>query len=164
MVAALPLRGAILPQVSSGTTGSLPPAMLIQARVSRPPSLLRLNRAQSYRQKRLPTRPPSPRDSEPRHGDVRGAHSPPRDAHRGGGNGPLSRMQNVRRRANIERAMADKVFVVVASSADSPAQAFVRRYAGQGLRLLTPGDLSYAGWCYRLGGIAVGVCDTCERR
>jgi hypothetical protein len=53
--------------------------------------------------------------------------------------------------------MADKVFVVVASSADSPAQAFVRRYAGQGLRLLTPGDLSYAGWCYRLGAMPTAV-------
>jgi hypothetical protein len=53
--------------------------------------------------------------------------------------------------------MADKVFVVVASRADSAAQAFVRRYAGQGLRLLTPDDLSCVGWCYRLGAIETAM-------
>jgi hypothetical protein len=53
--------------------------------------------------------------------------------------------------------MADQVFVVVASRVDTAAQAFVRRYAGQGLRLLTPDDLSCAGWCYRLGAIETAV-------
>lgn len=73
------------------------------------------------------------------------------------GNERLSKMQNVRRRANIESAMADRIFVVVASCADSAAQAFVRRYAGQGLRLLTPEDLSCAGWCYRLGAMETAM-------
>lgn len=47
--------------------------------------------------------------------------------------------------------MASKAFIVVASRQDSAARAFVDRHASIGACLMTPDDLSKAGWCYRLG-------------
>src|SRR5262245_59736765 len=53
--------------------------------------------------------------------------------------------------------MAEQVIVVVASRTDAPARNFVRRYAAQGVYLLTPADLSHCGWSYRVGHIEASM-------
>ena len=52
--------------------------------------------------------------------------------------------------------MADPI-VVVASHTDAPAWSFARRYAAQGVCLLTPADLSYCGWSYRAGNMETSM-------
>jgi hypothetical protein len=53
--------------------------------------------------------------------------------------------------------MAEQVIVVVASCTDAPAWGFARRYAAQGVYLLTPADLSHCGWYYRVGDIETSI-------
>ena len=52
--------------------------------------------------------------------------------------------------------MPDQI-VVVASHTDAPAWGFARRYAAQGVCLLTPADLSHCGWYYRVGEIETSM-------
>ena len=59
--------------------------------------------------------------------------------------------------------MADPV-VVVASRTDAPARGFMRRYASQGVCLLTPADLSRCGWSYRVGHIETSIAVIGGRR
>ena len=53
--------------------------------------------------------------------------------------------------------VANQVILVVANRRDAPARAFVERYAAHGVCLLTPADLSIAGWYHRLGDIDTAV-------
>lgn len=52
--------------------------------------------------------------------------------------------------------MTDPI-VVLASRTDTPAQGFARRYAAQGVYLLTPADLSHCGWYHRVGDIETSM-------
>ena len=52
---------------------------------------------------------------------------------------------------NLCGVMATRAIVVVASRRDSTARTFVERYASRGACLLTPDDLSRAGWRHHLG-------------
>jgi hypothetical protein len=52
--------------------------------------------------------------------------------------------------------MADPI-VVVARYTDAPALGFARRYAAQGVCLLTPVDLSHCGWLHRVGDIETSI-------
>lgn len=53
--------------------------------------------------------------------------------------------------------MAEQTLLVLADAQDVAAQAFVHRYRGEGARLLSPADLSCAGWRYRVGDAAGSV-------
>jgi hypothetical protein len=53
--------------------------------------------------------------------------------------------------------MANKVVVVVASADDRVARGFAARHAADGARLLTPNDLSQAGWRHSPGDIATSA-------
>jgi hypothetical protein len=54
-------------------------------------------------------------------------------------------------------AVTNQVILVVANRRDAPARAFVERYAAHGVCLLTPADLSIAGWYHRLGDLGTAV-------
>jgi hypothetical protein len=59
--------------------------------------------------------------------------------------------------------MASRVIVVVASRRDSTARTFVERYASYGVCLLTPDDLSMAGWRYHLSDSEMSTAVVAER-
>jgi len=48
------------------------------------------------------------------------------------------------------------VLLVVAHGSDEPAARLIRRWDDRGARLLTPRDLSTAGWQFRVGGVGPG--------
>lgn len=53
--------------------------------------------------------------------------------------------------------MAERPLLVLADAQDAAAQAFVARHRKEGARLLTPSDLSRAGWCHRVGDPAASI-------
>ncbi len=53
----------------------------------------------------------------------------------------------------LRRARRPRAIIVLAASQDQAARRFVERNAGAGLCLMTPRDLSRAGWAYRVGRI-----------
>jgi hypothetical protein len=72
--------------------------------------------------------------------------------------GPSSLRKSVLRSGGISYAvMANKVVVVVASADDRVARGFAARHAADGACLLTPNDLSQAGWRQSPGDIAMSA-------